>query len=113
MEEYREKLDLTDYRNLEKRYFYDAALIMIDSSIVFAHRFSELAKQEAEKERDEKRKKELEEIALHLLQSSGVSGRNHVGSAAEYLAGASDFTDRIQRTFPFLWKTGSVFISVL
>lgn len=36
---------------------------MIDSSIAFAHRFSELAKQEAEKERDEKRKKELEEIA--------------------------------------------------
>ena len=63
VEEYREKLDLTDYRNLEKRYFYDAALIMIDSSIAFAHRFSELAKQEAEKERDEKRKKELEEIA--------------------------------------------------
>lgn len=63
VEEYREKLDLTDYRNLEKRYFYDAALIMVDSSIAFAHRFSELAKQEAEKERDEKRKKELEEIA--------------------------------------------------
>ena len=62
VEEYREKLDLTDYRNLEKRYFYDAALIMIDSSIAFAHRFSELAKQEAEKERDEKRKKELKRL---------------------------------------------------
>ena len=57
VEEYRAKLDLTDYRNLGKRYFYDAALIMIDSSVDFAHRFADLAAQMAEEEQDEKRKK--------------------------------------------------------
>lgn len=63
VEEYKEKLDLTDYKNLGKRYFYDAALIMIDSSIAFAHRFSQLASEMAKDETDEKRKRELQEIA--------------------------------------------------
>ena len=63
VEEYRAKLDLADYRNLGKRYFYDAALIMIDSSVDFAHRFADLAAQMAEEEQDEKRKKELLEIS--------------------------------------------------
>lgn len=61
--EYRDKLDLTEYQNLEKRYFYDAAIIMIDSTVEFAHRFASLAAEKAEQEQNAERKKELLEIA--------------------------------------------------
>jgi len=61
--EYRDKLDLTDYHNLEKRYFYDAADIMIGSAIRFAGRFAKLAGEMAAREKDGLRKRELEEIA--------------------------------------------------
>lgn len=57
--EYREKLDLTDCSSLEKRYFYDAALIMLDSTVAFAHRFASLAWEMAKQEQDKERKQEL------------------------------------------------------
>lgn len=64
----RQALDLTDAAALEKRYFYDAAEIMIDSSIRFANRFSRLAAQLAETEPDAARKAELLEIARICAQ---------------------------------------------
>lgn len=61
--QYRDQLDLTDYRNLEKRYFYDAADVMIDSTIRFAGRFSRLAAEMADKEENSTRRQELLELS--------------------------------------------------
>ena len=61
-------LDLTDYRNLAKSYFYKAILIVIDATRVFADRFSKLAREMAGSEKDQKRKTELEEISSILAR---------------------------------------------
>lgn len=55
-------LDLTDPDAIDKRVFYKAVLTVIDAVHAFALRYSDLAKQMAEKESDAKRKAELLEI---------------------------------------------------
>ncbi|MDR2486174.1 MAG: glycyl radical protein [Treponema sp.] len=62
-------LDLTDYRNLEKSYFYRAVLIVIEATAAFAERYAVLAHSMAGLEKDPARKAELEEIsrALHKV----------------------------------------------
>lgn len=60
------ELDLTDYRNLAKSYFYKAVLIVIDATRDFAVRYAKLAAETAQSEKDEKRKKELLEISRML-----------------------------------------------
>ncbi|MEG1992359.1 MAG: glycyl radical protein [Acetivibrio sp.] len=55
-------LDLTDYQNIHKSYFYRAILIIIEGIKNFAIRYAELAKKMADTETDEKRKGELLEM---------------------------------------------------
>ncbi|MDR2054202.1 MAG: glycyl radical protein [Treponema sp.] len=55
-------LDLTDYRNLAKSYFYRAVSIVVDATIAFAKRYASLAAETAEREKDEKRRAELLEM---------------------------------------------------
>ena len=69
LEEYRQRteqklfsLDLTDYRNLAKSYFYKAVIIVLDATRAFAERYAILALEMAGREKDEKRKAELLEI---------------------------------------------------
>ncbi|MDR0708566.1 MAG: glycyl radical protein [Spirochaetaceae bacterium] len=59
-------LDLTDYRNLAKSYFYRAVSIVVDATIAFAKRYADLAADLAEKELDERRRGELREISRIL-----------------------------------------------
>ena len=73
LREYRERaeqklacLDLTDYRNLAKSYFYKAVIIVIDATKAFAERYAKLALDTANSEKDEERKKELFEMSRIL-----------------------------------------------
>lgn len=73
LKEYRERtekklasLDLTDYKNLNKSYFYQGILIVIDAVVGFAHRYADLACKMAKEEPNEKRKVELYEMARIL-----------------------------------------------
>lgn len=73
LKEYRERtkrklasLDLTDYKNLNKSYFYQSILIVIDAVVDFAHRYANLACKMAKQEPSEKRKCELYEMARIL-----------------------------------------------
>lgn len=56
-------LDLTDPESLDKYHFYRAVLIVIEAVKAFAKRFSELAKELAERAEETKRKEELLEIS--------------------------------------------------
>ena len=56
-------LDLTEYANLAKSYFYRAIVIVVDATIAFAHRYAGLADNMAEFEDDPVRKAELRETA--------------------------------------------------
>ncbi|AJA46908.1 hypothetical protein CPAST_c08080 [Clostridium pasteurianum DSM 525 = ATCC 6013] len=60
------ELDLTDYRNLNKSYFYRAILIVLDAVAAFAKRYSDLASESAERESDSSRKAELLEMSRIL-----------------------------------------------
>ena len=60
------ELDLTDYRNLNKSYFYRAILIVLDAVAAFAKRYADLALELAEKESDISRKEELLEMSRIL-----------------------------------------------
>lgn len=59
-------LDLTDYRDLKKSYFYRSILIVIEAVVVFAKRYADLALKMAEKETDASRKAELLEMSRIL-----------------------------------------------
>ncbi len=55
-------LDLTDWTNLNKRYFYEAILMVIDAVVAFARRYADLALNMAEKETSQERRTELLEM---------------------------------------------------
>ena len=57
------KLDLTDPDSIDKNIFYKAVLIVIEVVHQFAQRYSKLAQELADKEKDSKRKAELLEIS--------------------------------------------------
>ncbi len=59
-------MDLTDYRNLNKSYFYRAILIVLDAVAAFAKRYADLALELSEKESDVNRKEELLEMSRIL-----------------------------------------------
>ena len=61
-----EKLDLTDYRNIQKSYFYRAILITVQGVKHFAERYAELAEQTAGREADPVRRAELLEMSRIL-----------------------------------------------
>lgn len=58
-----EALDLTDYKNIQKSYFYRAILIVVQAVRDFAGRYSALALEKASAEIDPERKHELEDMA--------------------------------------------------
>ncbi len=58
-----EALDLTDWRNLQKHYFYEAILLTVDAVRAFAGRYAALAYDMAGAETDERRRGEL--MAMH------------------------------------------------
>lgn len=57
------KLDLTDPDSIDKNIFYKAVLIVIEAVHQFAQRYSKLAQELADKEKDSKRKAKLLEIS--------------------------------------------------
>lgn len=57
------KLDLTDPDSIDKNIFYKAVLIVIEAVHQFAQRYSKLAQELANREKDSKRKAELLEIS--------------------------------------------------
>jgi pyruvate formate-lyase/glycerol dehydratase family glycyl radical enzyme len=59
-------LDLTDYRNIQKSYFYRAILIVVDAVRSFAKRYAKLAEGMALTELDAARKAELLEMSRIL-----------------------------------------------
>ncbi len=65
-EEKLEELDLTNYKNLNKSYFYRGILIVIDAVVAFAKRYADLALQLSKNESNEDRKEELLEMSRIL-----------------------------------------------
>ncbi len=61
-------LDLTDYKNIQKSYFYRAILIVVDAVKDFAKRFAELAAETAAKASSETRRAELLEMSRILYK---------------------------------------------
>lgn len=59
-------LDLTDYRNIHKSYFYRAIIIVVDAVRSFANRYAELAAKKAAGCADAARRAELEEMSRIL-----------------------------------------------
>lgn len=61
-----DELDLTDYRNIHKSYFYRAILIVVDAMKMFASRYAQLARtqaNEADQKGDSRRAEELRDMA--------------------------------------------------
>jgi formate C-acetyltransferase len=61
-----DELDLTDYRNLARSYFYRAVIIVIDATRAFAKRYADLAFETVQSDPDEKRGAELLEMSRIL-----------------------------------------------
>ncbi|WP_416516947.1 glycyl radical protein [Bifidobacterium asteroides] len=74
-----DELDLTDYRNIHKSYFYRAIIIVIDAMKTFAHRYAELALEQAKQaagEGNDKRAEELRGMAEALEHVPYEPARN-------------------------------------
>ncbi len=61
-------LDLTDWHNIHKSYFYRAVIIAVDAVRDFAQRFANLAVETAKGERDVRRREELMRIAATMAK---------------------------------------------
>lgn len=61
-------LDLTDYKNIQKSYFYRAILIVVEAVKNFARRYAELAAETAAKTGDPARRDELLEMSRILYK---------------------------------------------
>ncbi len=59
-------LDLTNYTNLSKSYFYRSIIIVLDAVVSFAKRYASLALEQAKTEENQKRKAELLEMSRIL-----------------------------------------------
>ncbi|MDR2029101.1 MAG: glycyl radical protein [Treponema sp.] len=59
-------LDLTDYRNLAKSYFYRAVILTVEATAAFARRYADLAAGMAQGEEDPRRQEELREMSRIL-----------------------------------------------
>lgn len=64
------------YDKKERREFYQAALIVIDAAIAFAHRYADLAEEMAQTEENENRKAELLKIAEVCRRVPAEPARN-------------------------------------
>ncbi|GHV68695.1 glycyl radical enzyme [Spirochaetia bacterium] len=67
-EEKLNSLDLADYKNLHKAYFYRGVIITMDAVIAFAKRYADLAAKMAETEKNDTRRMELLEMARVLVK---------------------------------------------
>ena len=88
-EEKIESLDLTDYRNLHKLYFYKAVLIVTEATRTFASRYAKLAAETAlaentATEAGRKRRAELEEMS-RILQKVPYEGAGSFREAVQSL----------------------------
>jgi len=63
-----DSLDLTDYKNIQKSYFYRAVLIVVEAVKNFARRYAECAAGTAARTADESRKAELLEMSRILYK---------------------------------------------
>lgn len=63
VEDKQTELDLTEPDAIDKYNFYEAEKILCDSMILWGRRYAELAREKAEQEKDERRRKEYEMIA--------------------------------------------------
>ena len=61
-------LDLTDWHNIHKSYFYRAVIIVVDAVRDFARRFANLAVETAKSEPNPKRREELMRIAATMAK---------------------------------------------
>jgi len=59
----KDRLNLAEFSDLKKIYFYDAALISLDACMAYAKRYAALAEKEAGEQADARRRGELLEIA--------------------------------------------------
>jgi choline trimethylamine-lyase len=71
-----EKLNLANYRDLQKYHFYNSTLIAMDAAITFTGRYAALAGKMAAKETNIRRKAELEKIAETCSQVPAKPARN-------------------------------------
>lgn len=62
--------------DMDKHLFYRAALISCDAAIQFAHRYAALAAKMAEQEKDQGRRRELEQIAAVCRRVPALPARN-------------------------------------
>ncbi len=108
-----EKLDLTDYRNIQKSYFYRAILITVQGVKHFAERYAELAEQTAGREADPARRAELLEMSRILKKVPYEPAETFREAVQSLWLVHSDFADRVQWTQPFLRAYGPVFKPVL
>jgi len=59
-------LDLTDYKNLNKSYFYSSIIIVLEAVVCFAKRYADLALEQAQSSQSGERKAELLEMSRIL-----------------------------------------------
>ncbi|MDR1470075.1 MAG: glycyl radical protein [Spirochaetaceae bacterium] len=77
-------LDLTDYQNLAKSYFYRAVAIVVDATIAFAARYADLAGGMADKENDAGRREELRAMS-RILRKVPAHGAESFHEAVQSL----------------------------
>lgn len=66
-------LDLTDYKNLNKSYFYRGIIIVLDAVVEFAKRYSDLALKQSKEEKNDDRKAELIKMSRILNKVPNAS----------------------------------------
>lgn len=62
-EKLKNQVDMSDFPQMKKQYYYEATLITLDACMAFAERFSDLACEMAKKEKNDTRKQELMDIS--------------------------------------------------
>lgn len=77
-------LDLTEYKNLNKSYFYKSIIIVLDAVAAFAKRYANLDLQQADIEKNEHRKAELIEMS-RILNKVPYSPANSLQEAVQSL----------------------------
>jgi len=83
-EERLKALDLTDYKNLNKSYFYRGIIIVIDAVVDFAKRYADLALEQATREQNDNRKAELIKMS-HILNKVPYAGADNLQEAIQSL----------------------------
>ncbi len=75
-------LDLTDYKNLNKSYFYRGIIIVIDAVVAFAKRYSDLALEQSKTEQNDNQKEELLKMS-HILNKVPYNGADNLNEALQ------------------------------